>query len=91
MGLYGLLANMQEREFSSITNIGRTPFACPVIMSIPGGWLNVMPRCEPLSDDQWDEVQSRCPGSFLPIPVEYGKRDSFGVLDGRIVVVDYGS
>jgi len=85
-GLRGLLANMQEVEFSSLNNK-----ACPVLFHIFGGWLLVMPRCEPLSDNDWNMIKSTCVGDWLPIPVEYRKRDSFGILDGRIVAVDYGS
>jgi hypothetical protein len=86
MGLHGLLANMQEHDFAPTD-----PLACPVSFYLPGGWLSVMPRCIPLTDEEWDDVQHRCPGSFLPIPVEYRKRDSFGTLNGRVVAVDYGS
>ena len=48
--LSGLLANMQEREFA------RTgwPELCPVLFSLPGGWLVVMPRAEPLTDGEWE-------------------------------------
>lgn len=44
--LQGLLANMQERELSR----RGYPQLCPVVFSIPGGWLVVMPRVEPLSN-----------------------------------------
>lgn len=86
--LNGLLANMQEREFS------RTgwPELCPVIWSVPGGWLLVMPRCQPMSDAEWCDFE---PESFTEnaeyhIPVE-PKQDSFGLLAGRVVAVDYGT
>lgn len=92
--LCGLLANMQEREFS------RTGWRelCPVLFSIPGGWLVVMPRAEPLSDYRWAEIDEWLPqnreGCDYVVPVER-KRDSFGWLVeqgvGRIVAVDYGS
>lgn len=85
LGLCGLLANMQEKEFSPISEK-----ACSVILSIPGGFLNVMPRCDPITDSQWSDIKSACPLSWLPLPVEL-KRDSFGVYKNRVVVVDYGS
>ena len=86
--LNGLLANMQEREFS------RTgwPELCPVRFSIPGGWLVVMDRARPLDDAEWCDFE---PELFTEhpdytIPVE-PKQDSFGVLAGRVVAVDYGT
>jgi hypothetical protein len=91
--LCGLLANMQEREFS------RTgwPELCPVLFSLPGGWLVVMPRAEPLEDGEWalldimgTREQWADRGEYV-VPVEM-KRDSFGWLPDRgIVAVDYGS
>lgn len=84
--LRGLLANMQEVEFSPID-----PRACPITFHIPGGWLLVMKRCEPISDEQWQTINNSCPGVWMPIPVERRKRDSFGVLNGQVVAVDYGS
>ncbi|MCM5689520.1 hypothetical protein CN140_02645 [Sinorhizobium meliloti] len=43
--LQGLLANMQEREFGKAERDG----LCPVLFSIPGGLLVVMPRCSALT------------------------------------------
>lgn len=43
--LFGLLANMQERTFAR----AGWPELCPVVCSLPGGWLVVMPRCDPVS------------------------------------------
>jgi len=87
MFLCGLLANMQEREFSR----AGWPELCPVLWSLPGGWLVVMPRCRPLNDFEWACFisESFTTGERI-VPVEH-KRDSFGVLDNRIVAVDYGN
>lgn len=85
--LNGLLANMQEREFS------RTgwPELCPVVFSVPGGWLLVMHRAVPLSDAEWCTVHPDwAEREEYVVPVEM-KRDSFGVLCGRIVAIDYGT
>lgn len=86
--LKGLLANMQEAQFS------RTgwPELCPVVFACPGGFFIVMRRAEPLDFDTFwlmnvSTFQNR--GSYH-VPVE-NKLDSFGVLDGRVVAVDYGS
>lgn len=89
--LNGLLSNMQEREFSKTG----WPELCPVVLSLPGGWLVVMRRARPLEDIEWDTFDvERFQGWTVPkapyvIPVE-SKRCSFGVLDERIVAVDYG-
>src|SRR5262245_28958170 len=100
--LRGLLANMQERRCGA----ARWPELCPVVCSLPGGWILVMRRTEPLTDERWkqfrreligDETNYRR-GFIRPwnhvsaeylVPVEL-KRDSFGLLDGCIVAVDYG-
>ena len=47
--LWGLLGNMQERQFSKSDMEG----LCPVIFSIPGGFLNVMPYALPFTDDEF--------------------------------------
>jgi len=92
--LHGLLANIQERTFSAA---GWSKL-CPVLFSIPGGWLNIMQRAEPLTREQFfalDYAEWIKGGTDLPegewvIPVE-NKLDSFGLIDGRVVAVDYGS
>lgn len=86
--LCGLLANMQEAQFSACG----WPELCPVIFSIPGGWLVIMRRADPLTDEQWEAFDAR---KFVDrhdrcIPAET-KRDSFGFLAGRIVALDYGN
>jgi hypothetical protein len=85
--LKGLLANMQEKMFSAT----EWPELCPVLWYVPGGFLIVMRRARPLSDKEWegfrhDEFVDK--GDYI-VPVE-DKYGSFGVLDGRVVAVDYG-
>lgn len=86
--LCGLLANMQEAEF------GKSGWAqlCPVVWSIPGGWLVVQRRADPMTDDVWTnfDAEAFCVTDDYILPVEF-KQDSFGILDGRIVAVDYGN
>lgn len=86
--LCGLLANMQERQFAD----ANLPGLCPVVFSLPGGWILVMRRAEPLTDEEWRAFDARsfCERPDCTVPAEF-KRDSFGVLDGRIVAVDYGN
>lgn len=96
--LHGLLANMQEKLFSVY------PEVCPVIFSLCGGFLNVAKRARELTDLEFEqEILPKCErdGNSLNriyfvnnedycISVE-GKPSSFGWLDGRIVVIDYGN
>lgn len=87
--LTGLLANMQECVFSK----AGWPELCPVIFSIRGGWLVVMPRATPLSYTSWVSFDYESFTTDHPdydVPVE-NKRSSFGRLNGRIVAIDYGS
>lgn len=89
--LNGLLANLQEKAFAPTSER-----LCPVLFSLPGGFLIVQARTEPLTDEQWAALDKRSYRSFTSnrgigfLPVEY-KRDSFGNLDGVLVAVDYGS
>lgn len=82
--LLGLLANMQEVRFSTM----RHERLCPVLWSLPGGFLLVMPRCTPLSAEEYCAELVEL--MDWPLPVE-NKVDSVGRLDGRIVAVDYGN
>lgn len=90
--LHGLLANMQEAEFSKTKAVQ----LCPTLLSVPGGFLNVMARARPLTDQEWEALDTR---TFLEefervnhyVPPVEEKRCSFAVLENRIVVVDYGS
>jgi hypothetical protein len=69
------------------------PELCPVVFHLPGGWLVVMPRAAPLSDEQIDGFDFGAylmPDDGRAIPAE-PKGDSFGIVNGRIVAIDYGS
>lgn len=84
--LYGLLGNMQERDFAT----AGWPELCPIRWSVPGGWLVVMHRAEPLTVDLTDEeYEAFVEQDDYRVPVEQ-KRDGFGLLDGRLVAIDYG-
>lgn len=86
--LLGLLANMQERQFWTMKH----PALCPVLWSLPGGFVVVMRRAEPITRDQFDAIDWESwkdqPDLFVPCET---KLDSFGWVDGRIVAVDYGN
>lgn len=88
MFLKGLLANMQEAQFSRT----KWPKLCPVVWSIPGGWIVIMRRAKVLTDDEFLQC---VPDGWIEepdyiIPAEL-KSNSFGWLNGKIVAIDYGS
>lgn len=89
--LYGLLANMQERLF------GRLPWyqemgTCPIVFSLPYGLLVVMPRVREMTDEEFLEfdVDGFLNQGSYRIPGE-AKSNSFGWLNGKVVIIDYGS
>lgn len=86
--LWGLLANMQERTFSK----AKWAELCPVLLADPLGFLVVMKRASPLSEEEFLllDYQAFKEKSDYVIPVEH-KRSSFGSLNGAIVEIDYGS
>lgn len=86
--LCGLLGNMQESLFSKTKN----PWLCPVLFSIPGGWLIVMRRARSLTFQEFEstDIKAWLDSSYYTIPTEI-KIDSFGKLNGKLVVIDYGS
>jgi len=95
--LTGLLANLQERVFATLQD----DRLCPVVFSLPGGLLVVMPRVTELTEYDWEELGlingvtrwmggEAAEGNY-PLPVEFGKRSSFGWHKGRLVAIDYGS
>lgn len=89
--LHGLLSNMTEARF---TGLAEQFQLCPTVLSVPGGFLNVQRRCRPLNDREWeatrqnqDDVHGR--GDWQGMACDF-KRDNFGVLDGRVVLLDFG-
>lgn len=85
--LWGLLANMQEVAFSATG----WPELCPVLWSLPGGLLLVMPRARTLKTKLSDiEYLHLTQHEDRMIPAE-NKACSWGYLpNGRLVAVDYG-
>lgn len=90
--LHGLLANMQEAQWGEMAAHEGDDHFCPVVWALPGGWLVVQRRARPLTYAEWmaldvDDFLER--GTYA-IPAER-KQDSFGILDGRVVAVDFGN
>ena len=92
--LHGLLGNMQEKRFSIYPEI------CPIIFSIRGGFMNIAKRARELSEEEFErEILGKCKctqTSVIFIDENYRKlriekkASSFGWLDGKIVIIDYG-
>ena len=96
--LHGLLANMQEKTLNVY------PEVCPIIFSFPGGFLNIAKRTRELTDLEFEqEILPKCERDTNYVNRVYfvntddyclsveGKASSFGWLDGRIVIIDYGN
>lgn len=86
--LYGLLANLQERQFSR----ARWPELCPVLFALPLGLLVVMPRVRIFTREEYlaFDLDTFREKENYKVPVE-GKMDSFGWYQGCPVAVDYGN
>ena len=88
--LCGLRSNMIEWQFRRMAN----QFClAPTIWHIPGGFMNVQRRCEPLTDEEWESIDD--PESDLKLMEWHGmdcdfKRDNFGTYYGVPVLLDYG-
>jgi len=81
--LTGLLANMHEAFWWDATR--HDSRLCPVTFAFPGGWFIVMRRCEPLGDEFDVDYDG-----FDGLPLD-PKPTNFGWLEGRLVMLDYGS
>lgn len=84
MFLYGLLGNMNERLWSGRKGL------CPVLWGSWGGFINVMVRCDALTDDEFSALVPKQWGKGCALPEVELKTCSFGRLNGKIVAVDYG-
>lgn len=89
----GVLANQSEAEWWRNSPPGNRASLCPVLRSWFGGVINVYPRCVPYVATVEQEM-AMFAREWCPIEREYpapgdNKPSNFGVLDGRIVRVDY--
>lgn len=94
LGLHGILANLQEREWSCVDDR-----LCPVVWGDRCGLVLIMRRCEPIPEEQGmtRHFASYFDGKGWPGGVEIDtlvsdwKPQNFGVLNGKLVCLDYGS
>ena len=85
---WGLIDNMHERRVWKAGHAG----ICPLVFSIPGGFLNVMPRARVMTEEEFasfDSVAFRNRGDYWLTAED--KASSFGWLNGEIVALDYGN
>jgi len=83
--LWGLIANMNEIRFNKMQD----ERLAKVIFSLPGGFLVVMKRAEPLMNFDRKFLTDFCCSKDWKIPAEI-KKDSFGYINGKLVAIDYG-
>lgn len=78
---WGILANRSERQWHDYE--GWRGAVAPVVGSWLGGAVQVYPRCLPLPLGARGPLPrlEPCPGDVKP--------DNFGILDGRVVRLDY--
>jgi len=81
--LFALINNQTEVERQG-------PGYCPVVFWIPGGWLTVQRRAEPLTRLEWELFDSSRFIRAYGLQGVETKPCSFGKVDGQIVAVDYG-
>lgn len=92
-GLYqGLLCNLQERYWNRFGYLQ----LCPVLFSDWFGFVVIMPRCKILTENL-DPAEfeafiriDRNDATLGTVPAE-NVAENFGLLNGRLVIIDYGS
>lgn len=76
---HGILANQSEYQWHDYE--GWAGRVAPVLRSWCGGLVQIYPRCQPLAGTETFPVLDPEPGDVKP--------DNFGLLDGRVVRIDY--
>jgi len=90
--LLGLLGNMSEKEWTGGDNTSKL---CPIYFSVWGGFLNICPRCDEITRKDWfafdyDNFIKFGDNNQYKFPIEE-KMDSFGMLNNKIVAIDFAS
>ncbi len=86
--LNGLLGNMTEVQFNKMREWD--DYLCPIVFSLPLGFLVVMPKCRTFNH-LWDS-DKKMRDKILEETngLVENKTCSFGYLNGNLVAVDYG-
>jgi len=82
----GILANLNEREFWTVADPRYKQWLCPIVWGSWGAWIVVMKRANRKPD-----MDPRLAFKELEHVVGDHKEDNYGMLDGRVVMIDYGS
>lgn len=83
--LWGLIANMNEVKFNTMND----DRLAKVVFHLPAGFLVVMKRAKPLTDFNKKFLTDFCCSKDWKVPAEI-KKDSFGYINGKLKVIDYG-
>lgn len=63
---------------------------CPVLYHLPLGLLVVMTKAEPLGRSPTFPEEDFAAKALIGRSQDTGKPDTFGIINGKVVVVDYG-
>lgn len=83
--LEGMQCNMNEWERRTCSDQ-----FCPIVFHIPGGFLNVMKRCDPFDEYEYEKMYNLFYSNNECHSFVENKKCSFGLLDNKLVAVDYG-
>lgn len=90
--LKGIIANIQENKTwkynSGKFDTGLSKLLCPVLWCSFGGWILVMKRASILSEEEY--LNANLAEHLLYFPGD-DKKDNYGMINGMIVKIDYGS
>jgi hypothetical protein len=96
-GRLGARCNLFETSFYRDSGPEMQAKLCPPLWCSDNGAVLVMPRAQPISEDEFDGLLN---GGLIPFfdhaddedsPFEWGKASDWGWLDGRIVALDYSA
>lgn len=88
--LRGLLMNLRECYISKLLDEEDEQFVCPVLFCFPGGLFLVMRRASPIDLEALNSFLRTAPLRSIGIINAEPKVSSWGLIDGKIVAIDYG-
>lgn len=90
--LLGCLGNLNESRWKDVP---KNFFLCPILYANRFGLINIMPRCSPIKNTglYFTELERIC--VLSPCDREFylsdAKPENFGIYQGQMVKLDYGS